>query len=291
LYTDDLKYVFSLEGHTEAVNSLSWKPDSTFLASGSDDKTVHIWNVQARKTVNVYREHSGGVSIVRWSPNGTRIASTNILGPTADFLIFEPLSNTYKYKIPTSYEQPGYDSFLLTIAWSPTSKQIAVSDNSAGVGIWNIEPQKVTLQIAKKYTILDIAWSPDSNKIAVGGGYLTYDGSVAYIGIWNIKTGRSLFELKGHADWILSVGWSPNGKYVATASRDQTIKIWSSLNGRMIKSLVLTNLNPLIWPNYINWSPDSKRIAWTVGEQELCISHIESDVTARCVRLNAFEEF
>jgi WD40 repeat protein len=39
-------HVRTLEGHTEGVNDITWSSDPMYLASGSDDYSVKIWNVQ-----------------------------------------------------------------------------------------------------------------------------------------------------------------------------------------------------------------------------------------------------
>ena len=39
-------HVRTLEGHTEGVNDIAWSSDPMYLASGSDDYSVRIWNIQ-----------------------------------------------------------------------------------------------------------------------------------------------------------------------------------------------------------------------------------------------------
>ncbi|KAI1360711.1 WD40-repeat-containing domain protein [Xylaria arbuscula] len=44
--------------------------------------------------------------------------------------------------------------------------------------------------------------------------------------ICDVATGKQLWVLKGHKDWIRSAAWSPDGKYVVTASDDSSIRFW-----------------------------------------------------------------
>jgi WD40 repeat protein len=59
-----------------AVNAVAWSPDGKRIASGSQDKTVQVWDASSSNTLLTYRGHSyAAVSSVGWSPDGKRIAS------------------------------------------------------------------------------------------------------------------------------------------------------------------------------------------------------------------------
>ena len=61
----------------DALNpiSVAYSPDGTTLASGSDDKTVRLWDARTRKHITILKEHTDGVNSVVYSPDGIILAS------------------------------------------------------------------------------------------------------------------------------------------------------------------------------------------------------------------------
>ena len=62
-------------GHSRGVTSVSCDPSGKYLASGSRDNTVKIWDTKTGKCLHTFTGHSHCVFSVSWDPSGTYLAS------------------------------------------------------------------------------------------------------------------------------------------------------------------------------------------------------------------------
>jgi WD40 repeat protein len=54
--------------------------------------------------------------------------------------------------------------------------------------------------------------------------------------LWDTSDGSLLFLLE-HRDEISAITFSPDGRYIATGSKDQRVKIWETATGRLVSDL------------------------------------------------------
>ena len=180
-----------LNGHSYAVTSVAFSPDSQWLASGSRDDTFK-WDPNTGKVSRRIEGHDDNTVRI-WDPNTGELLRT----------------------------LEGHTSWVYSVAFSPDSQLLASGSDDRTIKIWNPNTGDLlhTLK-GHNYWIKSVAFSPDGQLLASGSSYGT-------IKIWNPNTGELLHTLEGHTRRVYSVAFSPDSQLLASGSSDDKIKIWN----------------------------------------------------------------
>jgi len=65
-------------GHLADVDSIEFHPNSNYIATGSTDRTVWLWDVQTGGCVRIFTGHKGAVHTLTFSPDGRYLASAGV---------------------------------------------------------------------------------------------------------------------------------------------------------------------------------------------------------------------
>ncbi|KAM9450672.1 gem-associated protein 5 [Clarias gariepinus] len=220
-----------LRGHTERVSGFSFcrhDGQEDVCASSSDDKTIKIWDSERRVMLEEHQVHQNTISALHWSP---------------------------------------------------TQKALLVSGDEKGVVVCHWFGRGDTRSFfPEPRTIFCLSCSPHTeNHVAIG----YKDGMIVLIDI--NKKGEVIHRLRGHEEEIHALAWCPDpredtlysraddnadvsselgeveqGGYLASGSRDQTIRIWSTTRGKGVMTLKL----PFLKRRGVGVDPGVKERLW-----------------------------
>ena len=252
--------LYSYRGHRSRVTTVAWSPNGTYIASGSLDKTVHVWAVNPSNSLRpfIYRGHTDGVQSVAWSPDGSRVASGS-LDKTVQ--VWNALMGEQR----SLYE--GHTDSVMTVAWSPHGHTLASGSADGTVRVWDVASGKQQY-VYRGHTasVNSLVWSPNSRYIASGASDKT-------VHIIDATSGKQFYIYHGHTSTISSVSWSPDGMFIASGSWDRTVQVWHAFTGAVLYTYRGYNIQAArydpskgVLPDLIlavAWSHHGKRIAAT----------------------------
>lgn len=233
--------------HTGSVRSVAWSPDGTRIASGSDDKTVQVWNAANGGYSFAYSSHASTVLTVAWSPDGRRIASADRDGTIQ---VWDASTGA------TILTYRGHTDAVLAVAWSPSGQYIASGSADVTVQVWDAanSHHTYTYQGNTSY-VYAVAWSRDGRRIASAGD------SSGTVQVWDASTGKTFVTYSGHSDAVTALAWSPDGKHIASGSYDKTVQVWDATSGGHVYTYRGHYDASLGFITTVAWSPDGRRIA------------------------------
>jgi WD40 repeat protein len=240
--------LLTYRGHTGAVYTIAWSPNGQYIASGSADSTVRVWNTATGETLYIYQGHAGlfnSVFTVGWAANGGYIASG---GADRTVQVWDAATGN------RNFTYRGHSGQVFTLAWSPDSSYIASGSADKTVQVWDAATGTLVYTYnGHSGTVYSLAWLPDGKSIVSGSADKT-------VQVWDATTGKAIYTYHGHTGTVYAVSISPDGKSIASAGADRTVQVWDVTTGKTI----YTYRGHTGLPNVVStvaWSPSGKRIA------------------------------
>lgn len=207
-----------------SVYTVAFSPDGSILASGGDDSTVRLWNVDSKRELKTFTEHSDWVEFVDFSPDGRILASASTDGSVK-------LWSVYSHRKLATLK---HDDWVESVAFSPnTNRQLlATSGGTDGsIKVWDISKKKIIATFpGHSGAVSSVDFSPDGRILASAG----YDGVIK---LWVVDSGREFHTLFRHSRAVYSVAFSPDGTTLASGSKDKTTKLWDVSSGEELATL------------------------------------------------------
>jgi WD40 repeat protein len=272
-----------LKGHKDSVQCLRFSPDGSLLVSGAADSSARIWNVltgQLKHTI----EADDDIHSIDFSEDGAILA----LG-AANGVVY--LVNVSNGTIESSLS--GHTNWINQVQFSPDGTTLASVATDDTINVWRVSDEQLLCTVEAKTIHGGLYYASDGSKITAAnsdnlitfetatgnivkkvkwglfasGAVFSPDRSllasrffIEFVTLWLMipDNGREfLCKLEGHTGVIFSIVFSPDGKLLASGSKDCTVKLWDVSMETLLTTLV--GHESIIFSLAI--SPDNKTLA------------------------------
>ena len=177
------------------VHGLAFSPDGRFLATGSSDSTVRLWDPATGQHQRTIKGHKEAVSCVAFSPDGRFLATGS---SDSTVRLWDPATGQHLRTIKGHTILGTYKGRISTRG--PLGGRI-----------------RGTLAGRPKSDTQAMAFSPDGRVLA------TITHETAHL--WDPATGQHVRTLT-HKDFLQCVAFSPDGRMLATGGDESTVRLW-----------------------------------------------------------------
>ncbi len=245
----------------QSVNSVRFSPDGNYVAAGTDQGHIYIYNSLTGELLKQFY-HPKGVEELAFSIDGKYLASC---GDDGLARIWDIQHDSLFKTLLSQTLYPNFDGLALSLNFSIDRKYLAVNQTvSDKIFIFNTNDFTLIDSIQRPFARLTVRFSPDNHYLAVS----TYQD----------KSGNSYVELVNTTNWqietdlypevnniIKDIEYSPDGTMLATACWDGHIRIWDMNTKKMIRDI---NEGNGIQIRSISFRHDNQSIFFSEGNYE-----------------------
>ena len=215
------------------VTSVAFNWNGTILASGSDDHTIKIWNLENQSEIKpALKEHKDAVRAVAFSPD----ANNNYLlasGSKDKSIRLWDISDNSCLGVLENHSDT-----VRSVAFSPDGQTLASGSSDRTVRLWDVgdlEHLDAETEILEEHKggVRSVAFSPDGEMLGVGS-----EDQTVYLWKDNLLDWELTPLNLGHDFGISAVAFSPDSKILASGSWDKTIRLWHLTESEAIPKIL-----------------------------------------------------
>ncbi|KAK2465593.1 hypothetical protein APHAL10511_002485 [Amanita phalloides] len=254
------KSLCTLHMHTGPVLTVRWAHSGRWLASGSDDAIVMIWdldpnahgkvwgseevNIEGWKPLKRLPGHDSDVTDVAWSPGDRYLASVGL-----DSTVIIWCGFTLERIVRLNQHQ----GFVKGVCWDPVGEFLATQSDDRTVKIWRTTDWSLEKTVSKPFEASPgstffrrLSWSPDGAHITASNA-TNNNGYVFIAAVITRNSWTSDISLVGHENTIEVAAYNPHiflrnpaepvatyniCSVVALGADDRSVSVWQTKSAR-----------------------------------------------------------
>ena len=189
----------------------------------------------------IFTGHDRGVYSVAFSPDGKYILTGSYDGIVR---LIDPQNDLELHQFVGNEEQRG-----VRAVFSLDGRSIFAGSNEGTIWSWDLKSGNVNYHLSTDDAPIDIKVSPDGKQLLTG----SFEGNPLLL---DAQTGAEICHFSGHTEPVWGVTFSPDSKYVATASLDRTARLWAAESCELLRTF--DTVDGLA---SVDFSPDGKFLA------------------------------
>ncbi len=245
-------------GHTAGITTATFSADGTTLVTGSDDRTVRLWNLKNPKKVAKLQllgpldNRVSRVAVGRGPGHTEVLAAADIDGSTTLWDITNPDQPRKLTKLPP------HDGLTYALAISPDGTTLATGSRDHRFRLWNIKNPRSPRLLS---TYRDAAKEVDSLAFNIDGTQLATAGRVDAVDLWRLADLHKP-ELKatlssGRSGVIYTMVFHPDRHTLISGSTYETVRLWETDPQRVAKNICKVAYPPVTADTWHRELPDT----------------------------------
>jgi WD40 repeat protein len=279
-YTDRVVYVVDLAKGTDVVRlrgskqtqgTVAFDEQGKRLVASSWDGFARVYDSATGKLLREIKTGEHAPLMARFTPDGRHVLTVTTNVNKGSFGYDSGGFGEGDKKLPTD---PEIDPEARPLGPSGHgSGSMSGLDNTPTLAeLWDAETGQSVAKFVKERSglfKLGRIWYPKSADLSPDGKLLAISFPDV-VGVWEVATGKSVFDLKGHEGDVLGVAFRPGGKQIATVGADKTVRLWSLADGREVLRLrghtaAVTGVRfATDGKKLVTWSDDKTARVWDV---------------------------